>query len=86
LDVRIKSYECLKFLGEVWAGRACVGANEEELTICKKNGGKKEEEGGKVGAKGGGGGKIMGDPCRHGRRPNLDLQSEAAGRSPPGDY
>jgi hypothetical protein len=37
LDLRFKSYGCLKFLGEVWAGRACVVANEEELTICKKN-------------------------------------------------
>jgi hypothetical protein len=35
-DLRIKSYGCLKFLGEVWAGRACVGANEEELTTCAK--------------------------------------------------
>jgi hypothetical protein len=31
LNLRIKNYGCLKFLGEVWAGRACVGANEEEL-------------------------------------------------------
>jgi hypothetical protein len=36
LDLRIKSYGCLKFQGEVWAGRACVGANEEELTTCAK--------------------------------------------------
>jgi hypothetical protein len=36
LDLRIKSYGCLKFLGEVWVGRACVGANEEELTTCAK--------------------------------------------------
>jgi hypothetical protein len=39
----------LKFLGEVWAGRACAGANEEELTICKKNWG---QEGGGKGTKG----------------------------------
>jgi hypothetical protein len=32
LDLRIKSYECLKFQGEVWAGRACAAANEKELT------------------------------------------------------
>jgi hypothetical protein len=36
LDLRIKSYGCLKFLGKVWVGRACVGANEEELTTCAK--------------------------------------------------
>jgi hypothetical protein len=36
LDLRIKSYGCLKFLGEIWAGWACVGANEEELTTCVK--------------------------------------------------
>jgi hypothetical protein len=36
LDLRIKSYQCLKFLGEVWAGRACAGANEEELTKHQK--------------------------------------------------
>jgi hypothetical protein len=32
LDLRIKSYGCLKFQGEVWAGRACAAANEKELT------------------------------------------------------
>jgi hypothetical protein len=37
LDLRIKSYGCLKFQGEVWAGRACVGANEKELTTLQKN-------------------------------------------------
>jgi hypothetical protein len=26
----------LKFQGEVWAGRACAAANEEELTTCAK--------------------------------------------------
>jgi hypothetical protein len=36
LDLRIKSYGCLKFLGEVWEGRPCAGANEEELTNHKK--------------------------------------------------
>jgi hypothetical protein len=36
LDLRIKSYGCLKFEGEVWAGRACAAANEEELTACAK--------------------------------------------------
>jgi hypothetical protein len=36
LDLRIKSYGCLKFQGEVWAGRACAVANEEELTTCAK--------------------------------------------------
>jgi hypothetical protein len=36
LDLRIKSYGCLKFQGEVWAGWACVGANEEELITCAK--------------------------------------------------
>jgi hypothetical protein len=36
LDLRIKSYGCLKFQGEVWAGRACAAANEEELTACAK--------------------------------------------------
>jgi hypothetical protein len=27
LNLQIKSYECLKFLGEVWVWRACIGAN-----------------------------------------------------------
>jgi hypothetical protein len=40
-DVRLKSYGCLKILGEVWAGRACARANEEELTTCAKICGKK---------------------------------------------
>jgi hypothetical protein len=34
LHLRIKGYGCLKFQGEVWVGRACAGANEEELTTC----------------------------------------------------
>jgi hypothetical protein len=43
LDLQIKSYACLKFLGEVW-----VGDNEVELTKMPKNGRrrrKKEEAG-----------------------------------------
>jgi hypothetical protein len=36
LDLRIKCYGCLKFQGEVWAGRVGAGANEEELTTCAK--------------------------------------------------
>jgi hypothetical protein len=36
LDLRNKSYGCLNFQGEVWAGRACAAANEEELTTCAK--------------------------------------------------
>jgi hypothetical protein len=44
LDLRIKSYGCLKFQGEVWAGRACAGANQQELTTCKKSGGQEEKK------------------------------------------
>jgi hypothetical protein len=29
-------------VGEVWAGRACVGANQQELTTCAKKGGQEE--------------------------------------------
>jgi hypothetical protein len=36
LDLQIKSYGCLKFQGEVWAGRACVAANAKELTTLIK--------------------------------------------------
>jgi hypothetical protein len=36
LDLQIKSYGCLKFLGEIWVGRACATANEEELILCAK--------------------------------------------------
>jgi hypothetical protein len=43
LNLWIKSYGCLKFLGEVRAGRACAIANEEELTTCAKIWGQKEE-------------------------------------------
>jgi hypothetical protein len=35
LDLWIKSYGCLKFLGEVWAWRACAGANQQELTTMR---------------------------------------------------
>jgi hypothetical protein len=44
LDLRIKSYGCLKFQGEVWAGRACAGANQQELTPCTKSGGQEEKK------------------------------------------
>jgi hypothetical protein len=44
LDLRIKSYGCLKFQGEVWAGRACAGANQQELTTCTKSGGQEEKK------------------------------------------
>jgi hypothetical protein len=44
LDLRIKSYGCLKFQGEVWAGWACVGANQQELTTCTKSGGQEEKK------------------------------------------
>ena len=37
LDLRIKSYGCLKFQREVLAGRACVAANKKELTTCAKS-------------------------------------------------
>jgi hypothetical protein len=43
LDLRIKSYGCLKFQGEVWAGRACDGANQQELTTCTKSGRQEEK-------------------------------------------
>jgi hypothetical protein len=39
LDLQIKSYGCLKFQGEIWAGRACAGTNQQELTTCAKSGG-----------------------------------------------
>jgi hypothetical protein len=44
LDLRIKSYGCLKFQGEVWARRACAGANQQELTTCAKRGGQGEKK------------------------------------------
>jgi hypothetical protein len=68
LDLRFKSYGCLKFLGEVWARRACTGANEEELTICKKIGGRREEERGQGG--GNKGGPVGTRPVTSGRRPS----------------
>jgi hypothetical protein len=44
LDLRIKSYGCLKFQGEVWARRASAAANEKELTTCAKSGGQEEKK------------------------------------------
>jgi hypothetical protein len=44
LDLRIKSYGCLKFQGEVWAWQACVAANEKELTTCAKSRGQEEKK------------------------------------------
>jgi hypothetical protein len=43
LDLWIKSYGCLKFQGEVWAGWACARANQQELTTCTKSGGQEEK-------------------------------------------
>jgi hypothetical protein len=37
----------LKFLGELWAGRACAGANEVELTKVPKSGGRRKKWGGR---------------------------------------
>jgi hypothetical protein len=34
----------LKFLGELWAGRACAGANEVELTKVPKSGGRRRKK------------------------------------------
>jgi hypothetical protein len=71
LDLWIKSYGCLKFLGEVWAGQACARANEEELTKYKKNW--RQEGGGK-----GAGDAIMGDPQGHSRGPSTATQPAVA--------
>jgi hypothetical protein len=71
LDLRIKSYGCLKFFGEVWAGRACAEANEEELTTCAKIWG---QRGRKEGARG----RIKGDHIGA----VGDYWSEVADRSP----
>jgi hypothetical protein len=43
LDLWIKNYGCLKFLGEIWVGRACAGANQQELSTCAKKRGHEEE-------------------------------------------
>jgi hypothetical protein len=43
-DLQIKIFGCLKILGEVWAGRACVGANQQELTTYTKLYGQEEGE------------------------------------------
>jgi hypothetical protein len=62
LDIWIKSYGCLKFLGEVWVGRACAGANEEELTKQKFFWGQRRGGNGTGGWKNGG-------PAGRGRAP-----------------
>jgi hypothetical protein len=62
LDLRIKSYGCLKFQGEVWAGRACAAANEEDLTTCAKFCGQ--------------GGWARGAQGRHSRAPALGRPTE----------
>jgi hypothetical protein len=56
-DLRIKSYGCLKFQEEIWAGWACVAANEKELTTLLKFWGQ-------GGWTGGQGVKIVGHPRR----------------------
>jgi hypothetical protein len=44
------SYGCLKFLSELWAGRACAGTNQQELTTCAKSGGQHKKKFTKKGA------------------------------------
>jgi hypothetical protein len=34
----------LKFLGELWAGQACAGTNQQELTTCAKSGGQHQKK------------------------------------------
>ena len=36
-ELRFKSYGCLKYLGELWAGWAYVGTNQQELTTCARS-------------------------------------------------
>jgi hypothetical protein len=36
LDLRIKSYGCLKFQGEVWAGRASAAANSKKMGTARQ--------------------------------------------------
>jgi hypothetical protein len=49
----MKSYGCLKFLGQVWIRRACAGTNEKELTACaQKRGLEFEKRDGSVQKKG----------------------------------
>jgi hypothetical protein len=50
----------LKFLGKVWAGRACAGANEVELTKVPKSGGRRRKKRGGKKKKGGGRKNKMG--------------------------
>ena len=38
----MKSYGYLKFQREVWTGRACAEANQQELTTCAKSGGQEK--------------------------------------------
>jgi hypothetical protein len=33
----------LKFLGELWAGQACAGTNQQELTTCAKSEGQEKK-------------------------------------------
>jgi hypothetical protein len=46
LDLQMKSYGCLKFLGEVWAGRAWAGTNEEKFIKVLKSEGRRKKAGG----------------------------------------
>jgi hypothetical protein len=43
LDLWNKDYRETKNLREVWAGRACAGANQQELTTSTKKNGQEEE-------------------------------------------
>jgi hypothetical protein len=39
LGATIQKLWVLKYLDELWVGRACAGTNEKNLTTCAKKGG-----------------------------------------------
>jgi hypothetical protein len=70
----------LKFLGELWAGRACARTNEVELTKVPKSGGRrKKKRGGR--RKNVKAGRKKWDPCGAGGQPLVAVadQSPIAG-------
>jgi hypothetical protein len=78
LDLQIKSYGCLKILGEVWAGWAYARANEGGLTKCAQKMGQGGGKGGGKGQKKDSQGRGQ-RPLVAGLRPRANYQSATAG-------
>jgi hypothetical protein len=73
----------LKFLGELWAGRACAGTNQQELTTCAKSAGQYKKKFKKKGEADPVQVSIRGQRATAGRQPAQGNRTPTTGRRHP---